>query len=214
MPTSISTIHLSFQLYEFFTGNSIQESNIYKFVQQYGRDKLTYERFTSGQPLIEYTFSNYAVRACEVPYSGARFWHFGFMEREFLINYFIRCINISPSDRFKRDAKDTEMHSFIQASENYYQMENIQSFLSRFSNIQKSIPRLNKKGIEFKVDELFQPLHVRDIFIYLYNEIFGSLENVNEKQQSEIAKLKKQLEQVTKERDKSKITIETLIEHK
>lgn len=198
MPTSIKTIELAFKFYEFFTGNSIYESNLYKFVCKYGNDPLIYERFMYGELLVEHNINEYCCKfgiPCSVVRSG-----FGFIERDTLINYFFLCLCISPSDRFKRDISDAKMHYNYYAQDQgpYYTNQNIDSYLSHYPNILKSIPRLNKKGIEFEVNDLFQPLHIRDMFKYLYEHKFGKIECENESIE-ELTELKERIKELETE---------------
>ena len=176
MPTSIDTIKLALDLYHFFTGKPIEESNLYKFVRLYGNDPLTFERFVYGEPFTERTIDKYGSLTVFIPYSGARFYYFGFIEREFLINYFFKCLNVSPSERLKRDVEDRNMHIHFWEERVYYASmdENAPgNYLSTYPNIEKTVERLQRKGIEFQAVDLFKPFHIRDLFMYIHAEIHG-----------------------------------------
>lgn len=159
MPTSWKTIDLAFKLFTLFTGKEIRDSNLYQFVEKYG--DTSYEDFIYGQP--NFTRKKYFREfAYDNPYAGVIEFHFGFVEKDYLINYFSNCFDVPNNLSDKQLAGDTYFNDST---------DTMKTFLDSHPCVYSFVRKLTDSGIFIRVEDLFKPLHIRSLFQRIYNDI-------------------------------------------
>ena len=151
---SAETISIFEQLYFHFTGKSIKESNFYRFIERFGDDDLVQTNFGYDfmQPEIRYRYKSYVNGEINSIYHNIGFREFGY-----LFNYFGQAICCTHG---KRKLTDEELADPIYKGENYT------SYLRTYPYVKSFIISMH-----IKPEQIFKPLHIRDLFNHYYNEI-------------------------------------------